>query len=34
MELVLPLYNAHPYFSLKNLDKESAHYMQQDMVIF
>ena len=21
MELVLPMYNAHPYFSFKNLDK-------------
>ena len=22
MELVLPMYNAHPYFSIKNLDKK------------
>ena len=23
MELVLPMYNAHPYFSLKNLGKKT-----------
>ena len=27
MELVLPIYNAHPHFSLKNVGK-SAHYTQ------
>ena len=31
-ELVLPMYNAHPYFSLKNSGKKSAHYMQQNTV--
>ena len=31
MKLVLPMYNAHLYFSLKNLAK-SAHYTQQNMV--
>ena len=25
-ELVLPMYNVHPYFSLKNLGKKSALY--------
>ena len=25
-ELVLPMYNAHPYFSLKNLGKKCALY--------
>ena len=30
MELVLPMHNAHPYFSLKNLGKKSAHYTQQN----
>ena len=29
MELVLPMYNVHPYFSLKNLGK-STHYTQQN----
>ena len=32
MELVLPMYNAHPYFSLKNLGKKSAGYAQQNIV--
>ena len=27
MELVLPMYNAHPYFPLKNLGKKCALYM-------
>ena len=27
MELVLPMYNAHPYFSLKNLGKRYSLYM-------
>ena len=31
MELVLPMYNAHPYFSLENLGK-SAHYTWQNTV--
>ena len=26
MELVLPMYNAHPYFSLKNVGKKCALY--------
>ena len=26
MELVLPMYNAHPYFSLKNLAKNCTLY--------
>lgn len=33
MELVLPVYNVCSYFSLKNLDKKSAHYTQQNMVL-
>ena len=32
MELMLPMHNAHPYLSLKNLGKKSAHYTQQNMV--
>ena len=28
MELVLPLYNAHPYLSLKNLGKNSGLFAQ------
>ena len=31
MELVLPMYNEHPYFSFKNLGK-SAHYTWQNAV--
>ena len=31
-KLVLPTYNAHPYFSLKNLDKEHARYTWQSTV--
>ena len=31
MKLVLSMYNAHPYFSLKNLGKH-VHYTWQDMV--
>ena len=27
MELVLPMYNVHLYFSLKNLGKKNALYM-------
>ena len=27
MELVLPMYNVHPYFSLKNLGKKYTIYM-------
>ena len=30
--LVPPIYNAHPYFSLKNLGKKSVRYTQQTMV--
>ena len=30
MELVLPMYNAHPYFFLRNLGKKSAHYIWQN----
>ena len=26
MELVLPMYNVHPYFSLKNLEKRGTLY--------
>ena len=33
MELVLPMYNMHPYFSLKNLSK-STHYTRQNTVPF
>ena len=33
MELVLPMYNAHLYFPLKNLGKKSAHYTQQNTVV-
>ena len=29
--MVLPMYNVHPYFSLKNLGK-SAHYTWQNIV--
>ena len=29
---VLPMYNVHPYFSLKNLDKKSVPYTRQNMV--
>ena len=29
---VLPMYNMHPYFSLKNLGKRSVPYMWQNMV--
>ena len=29
MELALPMYNAHPYFSLKNLAKKSVCYTWQ-----
>ena len=29
MELVLPMYNVHPCFSLKNLDKKCALYMEK-----
>ena len=32
MELVLPMYNMHPYFSLTNLGKKMLHYTQQNMV--
>ena len=32
MALVLPMYNSHPYFSLKNLGKKSEHYTQQSTV--
>ena len=32
MELILPLYNVHPYLFLKNLGKKSTHYTQQNMV--
>ena len=27
MKLILPMYNAHPYFSLKNLGKKYTLYM-------
>ena len=30
MELVLPMYNVHPYFSLKNVGKK-VHYIWQDI---
>ena len=32
MELVLPLYNVHPYFTLKHLGPKTAHSTQQNMV--
>ena len=32
MEIVLPMDNAHPHFSLKNLAKNNAHYTWQNMV--
>ena len=32
MELILPMYNAHLYFSLKTLGKKSAHYTWQNTV--
>ena len=32
MELVLPMFNAHPYFSLKNLGKK-VHIIHGKMVI-
>ena len=32
MESVLPIYNAHHYFSLKNLGKKSVHYTRQNFV--
>ena len=31
MDLVLPMYNAHPYVFLKNLGKKSTHYTWQNM---
>ena len=33
MELELPMYKAHPYFSLKNLGKNSMHYTRQNTVL-
>lgn len=33
MELVLPMYNVHPYLSLKKSGKKSAHYTQQNTVL-
>ena len=30
--IVLPMYNVHPYFSLKNLGKESTNYTGQNTV--
>ena len=32
MELVLLMYIAHPYFSLKNLGKKTVHYTWQNTV--
>ena len=32
-ELVLAMYNSHPYFSLKNLGEKSAHYTWRNVVI-
>ena len=32
MELVLPLYNVHPYFTLQHLGPKTAHSTQQNMV--
>ena len=35
MELVLPMDNAHPYFSLKSIGaKKSVYYTCQNMVIY
>ena len=31
---ILLKYNAHPYFSLKNLGKKSVHYIQQNTIVF
>ena len=31
MELVLLMYNVHPYFSLKNFGKNSVHNIQQNI---
>ena len=33
-ELVLRMYNVHPYFSLRNLGKKSVCYTQQNTVIY
>ena len=33
MELVLPMYNVHPYFSLKNLGKKCTLYKTKYMYI-
>ena len=29
--IIIPMYNVHPYFSLKNLSKKNAHYTWQNM---
>ena len=34
MKLVLPMYNVHPYFSLKNLGKKCALYEAKCSVFF
>ena len=34
MELILPIYNAHPYFSLKNLGKNMRIVHGQIQLIF
>ena len=31
-ELVLPTYNAHPYFSIKNLGKGACIYMENAVI--
>ena len=31
--MIIPMYNVHRYFSLKNLGKKTAHYTQQNTVI-
>ena len=32
MELVLPMYNVHPYFFPQKSGQKSVHYAQQNMV--
>ena len=32
MGFILPVYNVHPYFSLKNVGKKSVHYTWRNTV--
>ena len=34
LELALLMYNAHPYFPLKNLGKKRVRYTQQNRVVY